>query len=288
VISIIICSRKPRLSFNFINNIEETIGCEHQIISIDNSSSSYSIFEAYNIGIKKSNGSILCFLHDDIIIHTQNWGNLLLNYFSKDNDLGLLGVAGAKIKTKMPSGYWNCPTKFKVYNIIQHYKNKTVENIQLGIPVLKTENVVAIDGVFMACRKLENLFFDERLKGFHNYDLYLSMFFLNNNFNIKVTKEIDVEHFSNGEIDYLWFKSNIEFYNIFKDNFPLISEDLRLSNKDLSDIENNNGLNFVFDSLSFSTQPKIMLLWLKLLFKPSNIDWNKKIFRKIFRKVKLI
>ena len=37
----------------------------------------------------------------------------------------------------------------------------------------KAEEVVAIDGVFMVCKKSDNLNFDTKFNGFHNYDLNL-------------------------------------------------------------------------------------------------------------------
>ena len=65
-----------------------------------------------------SKGEYLCFMHDDIFIHTKNWGLELLKTFESDNEIGLIGVAGSKIKTKMPSGWWNCDSNLKVINII--------------------------------------------------------------------------------------------------------------------------------------------------------------------------
>jgi len=109
MISIIICSRKSIIDVRLSENLNDTIGCEYELIIIDNSENKYSIFEAYNLGIQRSTGNYLCFIHDDILFHTLVWGNVIKSIFQSDLNIGLIGVAGAKLKTKMPSGYWNCP-----------------------------------------------------------------------------------------------------------------------------------------------------------------------------------
>lgn len=107
MISIIICSRTSVISDNLLDNILLTIGADHELIVIDNSENKYSIFEAYNIGINKSKGEIVCFIHDDINFLTLNWGGILIEIFNENKKVGLIGVAGAKSKTKMPSAWWN-------------------------------------------------------------------------------------------------------------------------------------------------------------------------------------
>ena len=67
MISIIICSRDKSISEELSTNISETINHDYELIVIDNSKNKYSIFEAYNSGIKKSKGLYWCFIHDDIL-----------------------------------------------------------------------------------------------------------------------------------------------------------------------------------------------------------------------------
>ena len=74
MLSLIICSRTPKISNKLEKNIAETIGCEYELVVIDNSQNKYSIFSAYNEGVKRARGSVLCFMHDDIIYKTANWG----------------------------------------------------------------------------------------------------------------------------------------------------------------------------------------------------------------------
>src|SRR5680860_730628 len=152
-ISIIICSREKQISKNLTENIKNSIGCDYELIVIDNSENKYSIFEAYNLGIEKSMGEYLCFIHDDIFIHTNGWGSVLQCIFNENKEVGLIGVAGSKIKTKMPSVWWLCPKKDKIVNIIQHLPNGDIEKWELGFDDCSNTEVVVIDGVFMAMRK---------------------------------------------------------------------------------------------------------------------------------------
>ena len=81
MISIIICSRFQSISKELKDNIENTVGVVHEIICIDNSKSQYDIFSAYNEGVKRSQYPLLCFMHEDILHYTNDWGKLLINHF---------------------------------------------------------------------------------------------------------------------------------------------------------------------------------------------------------------
>ena len=74
MISLVICSSTPKLSKELIQNIESTIGFEHEYVVIDNSNNQHSIFSAYNEGVHQAKGDILCFMHQDIDFQSLNWG----------------------------------------------------------------------------------------------------------------------------------------------------------------------------------------------------------------------
>lgn len=260
MISIIICSRTPELAERLVQNIESTIGRNFEWIVIDNSENRYSIFEAYNLGISKSNGELLCFMHDDIRIHTKDWGDIVQSIFNKEKNIGLLGVAGSKVKTKMPSGWWDCPNELKEINILQHISKTEIEKWEYGFKGTSLSEVVAIDGVFMVMRKKCNLFFDTTLKGFHNYDLNISFECKKKGFKIAVTNEILIEHFSNGKINVSWFNSAITVHNIYHEILPLSTIDP----DKIKSIEFKNGINFLKHYLTFGLQIEVFKLWLKL------------------------
>ena len=74
MISLIICSTHSDISAELKQNIDTTIGYDHEYVVIDNSDNRHSIFSAYNEGIRRSKGDILVFMHQDIGYQTINWG----------------------------------------------------------------------------------------------------------------------------------------------------------------------------------------------------------------------
>ena len=96
MISIIICSLHKEIDKSLAINIRTTIGIEYEIIYIYNDNNRFSIFEAYNIGTSKAKYSICCFMHDDIIYHSNNWGYSILHYFESNEKLGAIAVSGNK------------------------------------------------------------------------------------------------------------------------------------------------------------------------------------------------
>lgn len=262
MISLVICSRTGDLDSNFKRNIDKSIGCQYELIVIDNSENFHSIFEAYNIGIERSKGGIICFLHDDIIFHTSEWGLYLENCFSRYADLGLLGVAGAKIKTKMPSAWWDCPEEFKTIHIIQH-KNAKKSLRFTGFHEHTTEEEVAvIDGVFMAMRKNSTFRFNEKLNGFHNYDLNISLEQIINGNRIMVTKNILIEHFSSGSINENWFLTTDEIHKLYSNNLPV--NKANLSSKEISELELKNGEKFILDLYRSGLKQLAVRTWKEL------------------------
>jgi hypothetical protein len=104
MLSIIACSRNKTLSNEFTLNIRSTFGVDYEIISIDNSENRYSIFSAYNIGISKSQYPYLCFVHEDVLFHSNNWGVNIISHL-QDSNTGIIGVAGSDLVTRVPASW---------------------------------------------------------------------------------------------------------------------------------------------------------------------------------------
>lgn len=282
MISVIICSRKLGINPELSANIKATIGYEYELIIIDNSENQYSIFQAYNKGIEQSKSEILCFIHDDILFHSNNWGAKLIEIFNSDSKIGLIGVAGSKAKTKAPSGWWNSPHELKQVNIIQHIETGEVERWEYGLENIFLAEVVAIDGVFMAARKDKSISFDESLKGFHNYDLNISIKYKVKGYKVMVTKAIDVEHFSSGNINKAWYWATQKFHNKYKHNLPLMTNDLN-ENFNLKQQEFNNGVKFIYDSLNFGFNLNIVSKWFRLIILNPTDKTHKKIAKRLIK-----
>lgn len=259
MISIIICSRTQAINKNLSENIKNTVGCDYELVVIDNSEHTYSIFEAYNLGITKSVGDYLCFIHDDVLFHTHGWGTILQIIFENNKKIGLLGIAGAKFKTKMPSTWWDSPEKSKVMNIIQHFRGGKTENLNYGFDSNSLQEVVTLDGVFMALRKDTIIFFNKHLTGFHNYDLNICFECIQKGYKIVVTNEILIEHFSAGTINESWVDSTFAIHKVYKNLLPLSI----LENREAKIFEVENAKRFIRLCLKYNRKQKAFFIWIK-------------------------
>lgn len=279
MISIIVCSRKDQIDLRFEDNIRNTIGNDFELVIIYNSDNRYSIFEAYNIGIQKSKGDVLCFIHDDILFHTRNWGLILKLEFNKNPDFALIGVAGSKVKTPFPTGWWDCEDQYKVIDIIQHEK-ENVRNECFGFENENITEVAVIDGVFMALKKDLNILFDNSLKGFHCYDLNLSSEVIEKNKKVGVTKKILIEHFSIGQLNRDWLLSAIMFHKKYR-------QQLKCNNSN-SEQEIFAGKKYIEYCLQFLGKKKSLLHVFSILQFSSSIKTiftlEKYFFNKFFNK----
>lgn len=259
MISIIICSRVKQISGNLSENIKNTIGCPYELIVIDNSENKYSIFEAYNIGIEKSNSDYLCFIHDDILFHSNGWGVIVNHLFNENIELGLIGVAGATVKSKTPSGWWDCKEEYKLINIIQHFPFKEQQLQQVGFKDTNFKQAVVVDGVFLAFKKDTNIRFNQNLNGFHNYDLNVAFEMTTKGYKIGVTNEILLEHFSIGNPNLEWLISSNKIHKIYKKILPLSL------NPNIKKSIEEHSLNAIINyCLKFGKKEEALKYWLKL------------------------
>lgn len=262
MISIIICSRNVQLDEAFYSNLQETIGVANELVIIDNSENKYSIFEAYNLGIEQSKGDYLCFIHDDIRFHTLGWGKTIESIFQSDATIGLIGVAGTKVKSKIPSAWWDCPEEYRVINIKQHLKSGQIEDWYVGWKNNNIEEVVAIDGVFMVMPKKDNVFFSHKMKGFHNYDLDISFKVKKNGKKIVVTNELLLEHFSEGQVDASWVQSTLKIHNLYNEVLPIsLAENFSSDDHKKNDLENVKKM--IYLSLKENKKKLALQIWFR-------------------------
>jgi len=260
-LSVVICSRNKSLRKNFLTNLDHSIGCKYELISIDNSYNRYSIFEAYNIGIDRSNAATICFIHEDILFHTENWGLKIIDIFNEFPNAGLIGVAGSRKKSLIPTGWWEHNKSHLVKNVMQHRPDGTMEVLNTGFSTGNEQEVVVVDGVFMCLRKGSQTKFNENLKGFHNYDQSISLDCLKNGFKVFVTNRVLLEHFSNGSIDSGWVISTHEFHRLYKADLPKIIGRGKISKGDKSiDLTR-----FIFHCKNTGNVKLAFHYWLKLL-----------------------
>lgn len=232
MISIIICSKYSDISSELKENIKNTIGTDYEIIVINNSNGQYSIFSAYNKGFSQSKFPFLCFVHEDVLFKTENWGKLLINHLS-DRKTGIIGVAGGKIMTRIPASWWLVGPGYK--HLIQHYKNNKTSRLE------KTQNysgnnqpAILLDGVFLSFRSelFDKIKFDEELAGFHGYDHDISVQAAMAGYNNYVVFDILLEHFSEGNMSAQYYANLIKIYKKWKNYLPLFTPDIPKELKD--------------------------------------------------------
>lgn len=227
MISIIISSVNNQYLLQLKESIKNTIGVPYEIILINGKDNKLGLCNAYNAGAEKSNFSYLCFIHEDVIFHTQNWGSILMGYFT--DDVGLIGLAGNICKTKMTSTWPQSYLKNTITrrcNLIQNFKrtNTPPEKNYVNPHNEVAASVVTLDGFFLATKKeiWQQFQFDEKLlNGYHGYDLDFCMS-IGTKFRIIVAFGILTTHFSEGNCDINCMEALYKVHNKWKHSLPRI------------------------------------------------------------------
>jgi hypothetical protein len=228
MISVIVCSRSTKLFSVFEKSLASSIGVVFEVIRIDNERNQYSITEAYNIGVRRSEYEHLCFCHEDVVFKTMNWGLKVLDHLSHLG-IGLIGVAGSDTFSNVPNGWWvqsksntlavmmeqgldNITNEFREFALFNDIDlSKSTYTVCKNVSETEKTRVVVMDGFWLCCRKriFQDIEFDENLlTGFHGYDIdiCLSSFQLYDNF---VVGDVLLEHKSVGETSKLWVESTL-------------------------------------------------------------------------------
>lgn len=215
MISIIICNKKSILEPTLEKNILSSIGVDYEIFSIDNSRGQYSIFQAYNEGMARAKGDILCFMHDDILFRSNNWGKVVEASFASNQKMGALGVAGGHFMPDCPCSWSTCKTtSFHVWQT-----NRDGSATEYGCSNYsngkRLVEVACLDGLFMCirCKLFDTIRFDDKtFTGFHCYDSDICMQVLSASYSVNVTFDIDIQHHSNGACNQQYY-DNLELWH---------------------------------------------------------------------------
>lgn len=219
MISIIVCSVNKFLLEQLELNIKNNIGCDFEFLYIDNTIERKGICEIYNKLAKQAIGDYLCFVHEDVLIQTPNWGNILKKK-AVDKTVGVIGFAGSGTIHAFP--YWlDRYTHYRYY--IQ--RTKTGE-LCYDLTLESSENdfkeVAVLDGMFLFCRKevwSKYPFDQDQFKEFHIYDMDFSLAIAQDYHNF-VCYNVKMTHYSQGSLDRTYFDGLILFYKKWKEKLP--------------------------------------------------------------------
>jgi len=228
MLSIIVCSKHKILSNEFTENINNTVGVNYEIIAIDNSKNQYSIFSAYNTGISRSKYPYLCFVHEDVLFYSKNWGVNIIAHL-QDPETGIIGVAGGDLVTLVPASWANLISPS--LNIIQtdlSGKKPTEYYLEPRNFNHSKRSSITLDGVFMCMRKelTEKIHFDENIKGYHGYDYDITIQSIVAGYVNYSIYDIKLEHSSKGKTDILYFRNLIYIFKKWESHLPLIGKNI--------------------------------------------------------------
>jgi hypothetical protein len=272
MISIIISSANPEYLIAIKKNIDETVGVPYEVLAVANGNGQKGICEIYNTAGAKAQYDVLCFMHEDIILHTPDWGKKVVEIMSEP-EIGLLGIAGSTYKSLTP-GEWALPgidqSRHKL-NLIQNYKfvKREPTRYPINASLKKKEEVVVIDGVWMCTRKdVFNTFkFDqELLKGFHGYDIDYSLS-VGSKFKVFMTYEILLEHLSEGNYSEEWLKATLLVHYKHLANLPITIEPIPAKEAQRGEITASKKLIKNLSDLNYITLDKLKTIWALNLWK---------------------
>ena len=213
-ISLIVCSRTPSIPDNLLANVAETIGdVPYEWVCIDNSQNQYSIFQAYNLGVSRAKGEVLCFMHDDIFYRSNHWGSAVVKMLAVDADA--CATMTNKYVRRAPSytgnvGYGHLNYIDEVHGIIREKHEVPTQ-------------VILFDGMWFCIRRkcFDKIRFDEQYSGFHFYDMDIAMQLYTNGYRTMFIPDILIWHRTGAQYNRVWLENSYRFYDKWHTLLPL-------------------------------------------------------------------
>ncbi|MBQ7856222.1 MAG: hypothetical protein IJ348_03790 [Alistipes sp.] len=222
--SIIVCSIRPEQAAALEQNIASTIGVSYEFIVYDNRAAGKGICAVYNECARRAKYDYLCFIHEDIAFHTQDWGREIAQKLS-EQDCGAIGFAGGTSKYPYPYG-WQSIRTFTCKNYIRG-------SLGGGSSLRKSREegaysqVVTLDGMALMVRRdvwAECNFDEVTFTGFHSYDTdFTTALFCGGRRNY-VCNSVLIEHFSTGSFSTKWYESVKRYLAKWGERLPLFVE----------------------------------------------------------------
>lgn len=196
----------------------------------------HSLTQCYNFALslcETEGEEILILAHDDIELE-YGWDEKIQQIFD-NTDYGIIGVAGS---TSLSNNavWWENRTDLS--GIVSHQKmvdNKPVKyDTRFSEPQNFVMNVCVVDGVFIAIKvnRIKHKF-NEKITGFHFYDISFCVDNFLAGVKIGVTTEFKIHHLSIGQLTPEWHLNKTIFLKEYGDALPVSTAPI------LSEIANN-------------------------------------------------
>lgn len=183
-IAFIYCVNNRQLyeeSVRYVRSLHVPDGYEIEIIAIEGAK---SITSGYNEAMKKTDAKYKVYLHQDVFIVNRNFLCDVLNIFSSDKGVGMIGVAGAQ---SIPfSGVW-WESESKVGKV---YDSHTGKMKLLSFREIDEDfaSVQIIDGLIMVTQ-YDLPWREDVFRGWHFYDASHSLEFIKRGHKVVVPKQ---------------------------------------------------------------------------------------------------
>jgi hypothetical protein len=221
--SIIVCSINAVYLEQLKLNLDQTVGQPFELLVWNNLAEQKPITEVYNLLAAKAQYPYWCFIHEDIRFDTPKWAENLLKAFDDHPETGLIGIAGAKYKSKTASGWSTGLAELDCCNIRHQDEEGHVQHIYMNPNKSIFEPVANVDGVFIAIRRevWKTARFNEiNLRGFHLYDIDFS-FHVFRHWKAAVLFNIDIMHFTQGgNYGDAWVEPTLRWHALFSNQLP--------------------------------------------------------------------
>jgi len=237
-VSVILCSKNHEICEKAVESIKATIGIEFEIMVFDNNDKNWGICKVYNYCAAKAKYKYLCFVHEDVILPTPNWGKNMAEFAEKTPNCGVIGFAGGIIATKNFVGWGaGVETRCRYYEgdrALMLKKDFDVSDLEFyhhNPENLDFAKVVTLDGLFMFTSYdvwKENPFDEETIKGFHFYDADFTFAVAQKRQNY-ACMTADVYHFSSGSYDKSFYLAARIFQKKWKDKLPYVIGNEKIS-----------------------------------------------------------
>ena len=218
MISVVFSTRKDNPSH--IEHIKKSSGLGNKIEVIQYvNDGEFGLTELYNRALKETTNNILVYCHDDIIFDTKNWGGKLLRVMNKNPEFGIVGIAGSR-EVPVSGQWWENPSH--MYGQVYHkHEGKRWMSKYSDKKIGFIDNTVIVDGLFFVVDKEKiKCDFDEKVEGFHFYEIDFCFRNYLEGVKIGVTSDIDVTHLSIGQTNEKWEENRKIFAEKYKDNLP--------------------------------------------------------------------
>lgn len=217
-VTVVIPTRK--VDDQYLKHIDKMFSHPRTEVNIYENDGSLPLSKIYNDALDDSTNDIVVFMHDDLILETNNMTPKIVKLFEKNPDYGIIGLAGTD---NLISGRW-WEDRTSMYGIVghEHEGKRHVNHYSKNDYGEKLKEVVVIDGLFMMIHKKRIKHqFNEQFEGFHFYDLPICIENHLDGIKIGVTTKIRVTHKSIGMVDKKWEKNKLLFEALYEKNFPL-------------------------------------------------------------------